>query len=136
MAVDHIRYDLVIQDALRGAVRTILIDAAKNGLPGDHHFYITFDTRADSVRLSPRLKAQYPEEMTVVLQHQFWDLRVTDTAFEVGLSFGGIAERLTVPLAAIKGFADPSVQFGLQFESDADAQADAPSAGPKTRPEL
>ena len=136
MAVDHIRYDLLIQDALRGAVRTILIDAAKNGLPGDHHFYVTFDTRADNVRLSPRLKAQYPQEMTVVLQHQFWDLRVTDAAFEVGLSFGGVAERLTVPFAAIKGFADPSVQFGLQFESDADAQADAPPAEPKTRPEL
>jgi hypothetical protein len=137
MAVDHIRYDLIIQDALRGAVRTVLIDAAKNGLPGEHHFYVTFDTRADNVRLSPRMKAQYPEEMTIVLQHQVWDLRVTDEAFEVGLSFGGIAERLTVPFAAIKGFADPSVQFGLQFESaDDDAQADAAPAGPKNRPEL
>src|SRR5437667_2195776 len=117
MAVDHIRYDLLIQDALRGAVRTILADAAKNGLPGDHHFYITFDTCADDVRLSPRLRAQYPEEMTVVLQHQFWDLKVTDEAFEVGLSFGGVAERLLVPFDAIKAFADPSVQFTLQFES-------------------
>jgi uncharacterized protein len=138
MAVDHIRYDLVIQDALRGAVRNVLIDAAKNGLPGSHHFLITFDTRADNVRMSPRLKAQYPKEMTIVLQHQFWDLRVTDEAFEAGLSFGGVAERLTVPFAAIKGFADPSVEFGLQFESteDSDAEADATPAEPKKRPEL
>src|ERR1700687_1964226 len=100
MAVDHIRYDLLIQDALRGAVRTILVDAAKNGLPGDHHFYVTFDTRADNVRLSPRLKAQYPEEMTVGLQHQFWGRRISDTAFEVGLSFGGVGVGLTVPFGA------------------------------------
>src|ERR1700704_3139600 len=98
MAVDHTRYDLLIQDALRGAVRTILVDAAKNGLPGDHHFYITFDTRADNVRLSPRLKAQYPEEMTVVLQHQFWDLRITDAAVEVGRCLAGVAERWTAPV--------------------------------------
>ena len=74
MSVDHIRYDMLAQDALRGLVRTVLGDAAKNGLPGEHHFYITFDTRADGVRLSPRMLAQYPKEMTVVLQHQFWDL--------------------------------------------------------------
>ncbi len=97
MAVDHIRYDLLAQDALRGVVRTVLADAAKNGLPGEHHFYVSFDTRAEGVRLSPRMLAQYPQEMTVVLQHQFWDLVVTDEGFEVGLSFGGIPERLTVP---------------------------------------
>jgi hypothetical protein len=97
-------------------VRTVLGDAAKNGLPGEHHFYITFDTRADGVRLSPRMLTQYPTEMTIVLQHQFWDLVTTEDGFEVGLSFGGIPERLTVPFAAIKGFFDPSVQFGLQFE--------------------
>jgi uncharacterized protein len=116
MAVDHIRYDILAQEALRGVVRTVLLDAAKSGLPGEHHFYISFDTRADGVRLSPRMLAQYPEEMTVVLQHQFWDLVVTDDGFEVGLSFGGIPERLAIPFAAIKGFFDPSVQFGLQFE--------------------
>jgi len=121
MAVDHIRYDLLIQDALRGAVRTMLADAAKNGLPGDHHFYITFDTCAGNVRLSPRLKAQISGGNDRCPATSILDLRVTDTTFEVGLSFGGIAERLTVPFAAIKGFADPSVQFGLQFESDADA---------------
>src|SRR6266852_9499597 len=82
----------------------------------EHHFYISFDTRADGVRLSPRMLAQYPKEMTIVLQHQFWDLVMTENGFEVGLSFGGTAERLSVPFAAIKGFFDPSVQFGLQFE--------------------
>ena len=121
MAVDHIRYDLLAQEALRGVVRTVLTDAAKNGLPGDHHFYISFNTRADGVRLSPRILAQYPEEMTLVLQHQFWDLVVTEDGFEVGVSFSGIPERLAVPFAAINGFFDPSVQFGLQFEEVADA---------------
>src|SRR5262245_20084771 len=116
MAVDYIRYDILAQDALRGVVRTVLMDAAKKGLPGDHHFYITFDTRADGVRLSQRMLAQYPEEMTVVLQHQFWDLVVSEDGFEVGLSFGGVPERLVVPFAAIKAFVDPAVQFALQFE--------------------
>src|SRR5437868_8991452 len=111
MPVDHIRYDILAQEALRGGVRTILADAAKNGLPGEHHFYISFNTRCEGVRLSPRMLAQYPQEMTVVLQHQFWDLTVTDDAFEVGLSFGGTPEQLAIPFAAIKGFFDPSVQF-------------------------
>jgi hypothetical protein len=97
-----------------------LTDAAEHGLPGDHHFFITFLSTADGVKLSPRLLAQYPEEMTVILQHQFWDLVVTDDRFEVGLSFGGIPERVVVPFNAIKSFFDPSVQFGLTFEpSDA-----------------
>jgi hypothetical protein len=124
MAVDHIRYDILAQDALRGVVRRVLLDAAKNGLPGEHHFYISFDTRAEGVRLSPRMLAQYPEEMTVVLQHQFWDLEVTESGFEVGVSFGGVPERLAVPFAAVKGFFDPSVQFGLQFEEVAEAAAE------------
>ena len=84
MAVDHIRYDLLIQDALRGAVRSILADAAKNGLPGDHHFYISFNTGAPGVRLSKRLRAQYAEEMTIVLQHQFRDLTVNEQALQDG----------------------------------------------------
>ena len=121
MAVDHIRYDILAQEALRGVVQKVLVDVAKNGLPGEHHFYISFDTRADGVRLSPRMLAQYPEEITVVLQHQFWDLVVTEEGFEVGMSFGGIPERLNVPFAAVKGFFDPSVQFGLQFEEIGDA---------------
>jgi hypothetical protein len=101
-------------------LRRVLTDAAEHGLPGDHHFFITFLSTADGVKLSPRLLAQYPEEMTVILQHQFWDLVVTDDRFEVGLSFGGIPERVVVPFNAIKSFFDPSVQFGLTFEpSDA-----------------
>ena len=116
MATDHIRYDVLARDALRGVLRRVLTDAAEHGLPGEHHFFITFLSTADGVKLSPRLLAQYPEEMTIILQHQFWDLVVTEDRFEVGLSFGGIPERLVVPFAAIKSFLDPSVQFGLQFE--------------------
>jgi hypothetical protein len=123
MATDHIRYDVLARDALRGVLRRVLTDAAEHGLPGDHHFFITFLSTAEGVKLSPRLLAQYPEEMTVILQHQFWDLTVTEDRFEVGLSFGGIAERLVVPFNSIKSFFDPSVQFGLQFEP-----ADTPAA--------
>ncbi|MDQ2082544.1 ClpXP protease specificity-enhancing factor SspB [Xanthobacteraceae bacterium Astr-EGSB] len=115
MAVDHIRYDILTQEALRGVVRTVLADAAAHGLPGEHHFFVSFDTNAEGVRMSPRLKAMYPAEMTVVLQHQFWDLVVGEENFEVGLSFNGIPERVSVPFAAVKGFFDPSVQFALQF---------------------
>jgi hypothetical protein len=125
MPVDHIRYDILVQQALRGMVRDVLAEAGRNkSMPGEHHFFITFDTTAEDVRLSDRLRAQYPEEMTIVLQHQFWDLKVTDEAFEVGLSFGGVAERLVVPFEAIKAFADPSVQFTLQFETLAEAPDD------------
>ncbi|MGH6716677.1 MAG: SspB family protein [Bradyrhizobium sp.] len=116
MATDHIRYDVLARDALRGVLRKVLSDAATQGLPGEHHFFITYISTAEGVKLSPRLLAQYPEEMTIILQHQFWDLAVHEDRFEVGLSFGGIPERLTVPFAAIKSFFDPSVQFGLQFE--------------------
>ena len=127
MATDHIRYDVLARDALRGVLRRVLTDAAEHGLPGEHHFFITFLSTADGVKLSPRLLAQYPEEMTIILQHQFWDLVVTEDRFEVGLSFGGIPERLVVPFAAIKSFLDPSVQFGLQFEPS-EAAAEAPAA--------
>jgi hypothetical protein len=126
MATDHIRYDVLARDALRGVLRRVLTDAAEHGLPGEHHFFITFLSTADGVKLSPRLLAQYPEEMTVILQHQFWDLVVTDDRFEVGLSFGGIPERLVVPFNSIKSFFDPSVQFGLQFEPS-DTAAEAPA---------
>jgi uncharacterized protein len=115
MAVDHIRYDLLTQEAMRGVVRRVLKDAAVKGLAGEHHFFIAFATRSPGVKLSPRLQAQYAEEMTIVLQHQFWDLSVTDDVFEVGLSFNGIPERLTIPFAAIKGFFDPSASFGVEF---------------------
>src|ERR1700755_1863421 len=129
MATDHIRYDVLARDALRGVLRRVLTDAAAHGLPGEHHFFITFISKAEGVKLSPRLLAQYPDEMTVILQHQFWDLVVTEDHFEVGLSFGGIPERLAVPFSAIKSFFDPSVQFGLQFEptEGANDEAAAPS---------
>ncbi len=127
MATDHIRYDVLARDALRGVLRRVLADAAEHGLPGEHHFFITFMSTAEGVKLSPRLLAQYPEEMTVILQHQFWDLAVTEEQFEVGLSFGGIPERLVVPFNAIKSFFDPSVKFGLQFEA-ADAVPETPPA--------
>jgi len=140
MTVDYIRYDILTQDALRSVVHTVLADVAAKGLPGEHHFFISIDTRAEGVSLSSRLKAQYPKEMTVVLQHQFWDMVVTDDRFEVGLSFNGVPERLVVPFRAIKGFVDPSVQFGLQFavavegDNSADvAPADAEAARPPAR---
>jgi hypothetical protein len=134
MATDHIRYDVLARDALRGVLRRVLADAAEHGLPGEHHFFITFVSTAEGVKLSPRLLAQYPEEMTVILQHQFWDLVVTDDRFEVGLSFGGIPERLVVPFNSIKSFFDPSVQFGLQFEpqdsGEMPASANVPAVPP------
>jgi hypothetical protein len=113
MSEDKIRYDILATDALRGLIRTVLQRVQKRGLPGEHHFYITFDTKAPGSILSKRLKDQYPEEMTVVLQYQFWDLMVYDDRFEVKLSFNTIPERLVVPFASIKSFYDPSVQFGF-----------------------
>jgi uncharacterized protein len=125
MPVDHIRYDLLMQDALRSVIRVVLTDVAVKGLPGEHHFYVTFDTRADGVRLSARLKASYPEEMTIVLQHQFRDLAVGEDGFDVGLQFNGIPERLHVPFRAVKAFMDPSVQFGLQFAVEGEGAQEA-----------
>lgn len=116
MANDLIRYDLLVQDALRGVVRKVLSEVAKEGLPGDHHFYVTFRTGAPGVRLSTPMRQQYPEVMTIILQHQFWDLSVTEHNFEVGLSFKNVPERLLVPFDAVTEFYDPSVQFGLKFE--------------------
>ena len=134
MPVDHIRYDVLTQDALRDVIRTVLSDAAVKGLPGEHHFYITFDTCADGVRLSARLKASYPEEMTIVLQHQFRDLTVGEDGFDVGLAFNGIPERLHIPFRSIKAFMDPSVQFGLQFAVDGDAAEEAEKPAPVEKP--
>src|SRR3954449_4645065 len=109
MATDHIRYDVLARDALRGVLRRVLADAAEHGLPGEHHFFITFVSKAEGVKLSARLLAQYPEEMAVILQHQFWDLTVLEQRLEAGLSFCCIPERLIVPFSAIKSFLDPSV---------------------------
>lgn len=116
MVQDLIRYDILAQDALRGVIRKVLMEVNKAGLPGNHHFFITFLTEAPGVRISSRLKEKYPEQMTIVLQHQYWDLVVTDQLFEVGLSFGEIAEKLVIPFSAIRGFYDPSVNFELEFD--------------------
>lgn len=122
MSKDVLRYDLMVQEALKGVVRKILTEAARDGLPGEHHFYVTFRTGAPGVRLSQRLREKHPDEMTIVLQHQFWDLSVSDHAFEVGLSFSGVPERLLIPFDAITTFFDPSVQFGLKFETQGDPE--------------
>src|SRR5581483_1408715 len=123
--------DVLASEAMRGVVKKVLTDAAAHGLPGEHHFFITFVSKAEGVKLSSRLLAQYPEEMTIILQHQFWDLTVLEDRFEVGLSFGGIPERLVVPFSAIKSFLDPSVKFGLQFEtSDAEVAGENLPAAP------
>ncbi|WDR05353.1 SspB family protein [Devosia rhodophyticola] len=116
MAEDHLRYDILAQEALRGVVRKVLAEVVKTGLPGEHHFFISFVTHAAGVRISEKLLTQYEKEMTIVLQNQYWDLKVSETGFEVGLSFDGIPEHLVIPFSAVKGFFDPSVQFGLQFD--------------------
>lgn len=134
MAKDVLRYDLMVQDALKGVVRRILSDAARDGLPGDHHFYVTFRTGAPGVRLSQRLREKHPDEMTIVLQHQFWDLSVSEHAFEVGLSFSGVPERLLVPFDSVTTFYDPSVQFGLKFETQDTAAAPETADSPETAP--
>jgi hypothetical protein len=137
MGTDHIRYDLLAQDALRGVVKRVLADAARDGLPGEHHFYISFKTQHPGVRLSQRLAEKYPDEITIVLQHQFWDLSVGDNGFEVGLSFGNAPEKLVVPFDAVSGFFDPSVQFGLKFEvvtSEPEVSDVAPSPPPVLAP--
>lgn len=125
-AGSSIDYDALTQDALRGVVRAVLNQiVAKGGLPGDHHFYIAFDTRAPDVVMSRRLKEKYPEEMMIVLQHRFWDLAVTEEGFEVKLTFDGIPERLYIPFPALRVFFDPSVRFTLQFgEMGSDETAD------------
>ena len=128
---DQIRYDLLAQAALRGVVRTVMTDVARKGLPGEHHFKITFNTTAPGVRLSERMRGQYPQTMTIVLQHQFWDLVVGESGFEVGLSFGGVAEPVAVPFDAITAFFDPAAQFGLQFESAESLAAEHTSATPQ-----
>lgn len=115
-AEPHIDYEALAQGAMRAVVRTVLQKVAKTGLPGEHHFYIAFNTKAPGVSLSQRLRERYPEEMTVVLQHRFWDLTVTEDRFEVNLTFDSIPERLVVPFTSIKVFFDPSVPYGLQFD--------------------
>ena len=116
MARDSLHYDKMVETALRGVVRQALASVVDQGLPGNHHFYLTFRTGHPEVEIADRLHAQYPQEMTIVLQHQFWGLEVTDEYFVVNLSFSNVPERLKVPYAALVSFVDPSVKFGLQFQ--------------------
>jgi hypothetical protein len=133
MADDHIRYDILAQDALRGVMRKVLAEVARTGLPGNHHFFITFLTNAPGVRISSRLRERYPEQMTIVLQFQYWDLKVTETGFEVGLSFSDVPEKLEVPFAAVRGFYDPSVNFELEFDVKSEAPQELPAESPPPR---
>ena len=119
-----IPYDEIVQDALRAVVGRVLGEVEQTGgLPGEHHFYITFKTRHPGVSIPKHLMERFPDEMTIVIQHRFWDLKVEEDAFSVGLSFGGVAATLYVPFAAVTQFHDPAVEFALTFHADA---ADAP----------
>ncbi|MBL4597781.1 MAG: hypothetical protein JKX93_02305 [Rhizobiaceae bacterium] len=114
---DLIRYDILTQEALRSVIKKVLEEVMNCGLPGEHHFFITFDTNHSGVRLSKRMKERYPEDMTIVIQHTYWDLEVNENGFKIDLSFDDIRERLKIPYDSIKGFFDPWVKFGLQFEA-------------------
>jgi hypothetical protein len=119
MSNDGLRYDHMVEDALRSVVRRALVHVAENGLPGNHHFYITFRTDHSGAEIPEALRERYPGEMTIVLQHQFWGLEVEERQFTVTLSFSDVPHRLVVPFAAVTAFADPSVRFGLQFDVEA-----------------
>lgn len=142
MAEDLMRYDVLAQHALRNVVKLALQRVARDGgLPGEHHFFISFDTNFPGIELSDRLHQKYPADMTIVLQHQFWNLQIHEKGFQVELSFDNIPERMVIPFAAIKGFFDPTVQFGLQFEPgvldthDAGDDHDSPAAEPNEQPD-
>ncbi|MEX0328788.1 MAG: SspB family protein [Ruegeria sp.] len=115
-----IDYGNLMHTAMRGLIKTVLTDVAQNGLPGAHHFFITFDTRQDGVEIADWLRDRYPEEMTIVMQHWFENLEVGDSGFSITLNFGDAPEPLYIPYMAIKTFVDPSVEFGLRFESPED----------------
>jgi hypothetical protein len=141
MDPDRIDYSTLLQDALRDAVRRVIEQVAEHGMPGEHHFYIGFRTAFPGVEVPRFLREQYPEEVTIILQHQFWGLEVTAEDFSVLLSFGGARQRVTVPFAALTAFADPSADFGLRFdgpaaegertpEAAAEPEEEKPAAGP------
>lgn len=133
-----IQYDEMVQSALIGVVKDILIDTAENGLPGDHHFYITFQTTHPDVKIPDYLKERYEEDMTIVLQNQFWDLSVSENYFEIALSFNRNKEHLLIPFDSLLGFFDPSVDFGLHFNSDVDTNIEIADASelPPTQADL
>lgn len=123
MSETYIDYDAKVQEALRSVVRAVLMDTEKEGLKGEHHFYIAFKTQAPGVHIPAHLTSRFPDEMTIVLQHKFWGLKVHEDRFEVGLSFNQKPETLEIPFAAVVGFVDPSVQFALQFHDEAELEA-------------
>ena len=134
-----IPYDEIVQEALRDVVGRVLHEVEKTGgLPGSHHFYITFKTRMPGVSIPKHLSERFPDEMTIVIQHRFWDLKVADQEFSVGLSFGGVPSTLVVPFAAVTDFVDPAVDFSLKFQANAsgeheehdEAENDAPLVTP------
>jgi hypothetical protein len=139
MTEDLLRYDLMIEAALRDVVRETIESVAREGLPGEHHFYITFLTKFPGVKVPDYLRKQYPDEMTIVLQYQFFGLKLEDDAIYVTLSFNNIKENLVVPIDAITTFADPSVNFALQFQNsgddDGDEGEDAPVPEGEEKPE-
>lgn len=123
-ATDHIGYHALMQAALKGVLRTALANVSKmERLPGDHHFYITFRTRTPGVQMADYLKDRFPDEMTIVIQHQYWDFEVSDDRFEIILKFSGVPQHLRIPFIAVTRFFDPSVNFGMQFDSDLAATA-------------
>ncbi len=131
-AKDHIGYQALTQAALKGVVRAALQKAGELGaLPGGHHFYVTFRTRTPGVQMADYLKDKFPDEMTIVIQHQYWDLEVTDDHFEIILKFSGVPQHLSIPFSALSRFFDPSVNFGLQFD-ETEAPA-LPSRSPAAR---
>ena len=146
MHVTKLSYEKMVEDALRGVLRQALKLTEAQGLPGSHHFYITFDTTHPGVKIAETLKTQHPTEMTIVLQHQFWDLHVAQDYFEITLSFSGVSQPLFIPFAAVTAFADPHAKFGLQFhvefeertaadeelDMDDDAGDPSPDADPPT----
>jgi hypothetical protein len=136
---DRFHYDALVDDALRSVVRRVLRQVADKGLPGSHHFYISFRSTDPGVQIPDYLLAKYPEEMTIVLQHQYWDLILTEEFFEVTVSFNKQQERIKVPYAALSAFVDPSVRFGLQFDRKDKTgatfdKATGPSAAPTPLP--
>ena len=128
-----IAYGRLMHHAMRGLIQTVLSDVARDGLPGDHHFFITFDTRHDGVELAPWLQDRYPEEMTIVIQHWYDALEVDDDGFSITLNFGDSPERLRIPFDAILTFVDPSVEFGLRFETA--PAPEGPDGGPGSEEE-
>jgi hypothetical protein len=134
MSRKSLEYDRLVEKALRAVVRDALQQVAEDGLPGDHHFYITFVTTHPGVTLAERLRERYPDEMTIVIQHQFSNLLVSDEGFGVTLSFSGIADHLEIPFSAVTAFADPSVQFGLQFRRTEEEEEDDGSEKSRLKP--